>query len=200
MIIDAGGGTIDLSAFYMKTKPNQFEEIAPATCVSLWLISIDTLCISSQVTFTVLSTSIAALESFWGVRLTVSLSVPGSRQYSEKLQNSQYGSPDDIDYMTECFDKSTKLAFNDPSQVAFIKFGTSRDRDPSVDIKFGQLRLQGLVLVVVVRLMRTHFMPLRSDVASFFEPSIIAIQQAVREQKAAAQVSITVRAYQQSDR
>jgi tRNA A37 threonylcarbamoyltransferase TsaD len=33
---------------------------------------------------------------------------------------------------------------------------------------------------------------LRSDVASFFEPSIIAIQQAIREQIAAARVPITV--------
>ena len=31
IILDAGGGTVDLSAYYMK-EADQFEEIAPATC------------------------------------------------------------------------------------------------------------------------------------------------------------------------
>jgi hypothetical protein len=34
IIADAGGGTIDLSAYYMKDSPSMFEEIAPALCVS----------------------------------------------------------------------------------------------------------------------------------------------------------------------
>ena len=34
IIVDAGGGTIDLSAYYMKTAPSVFEEIAPAVCAS----------------------------------------------------------------------------------------------------------------------------------------------------------------------
>ena len=32
VIIDAGGGTIDLSAYSMKLSPASFEEIAPAEC------------------------------------------------------------------------------------------------------------------------------------------------------------------------
>jgi hypothetical protein len=32
MIVDAGGGTIDLSAYYMTTSPASFEEIAPTEC------------------------------------------------------------------------------------------------------------------------------------------------------------------------
>jgi hypothetical protein len=60
-----------------------------------------------------------------------------------KLYNSRYNSPDDILQITECFDKSTKLGFGDSSQPCFVKFGTVRDNDPSVDIKMGQLRLQG---------------------------------------------------------
>jgi hypothetical protein len=34
VIIDAGGGTIDLSAYSMKLSPTSFEEIAPAECRS----------------------------------------------------------------------------------------------------------------------------------------------------------------------
>jgi hypothetical protein len=34
IVIDAGGGTIDLSAYSMKLSPTSFEEIAPAECES----------------------------------------------------------------------------------------------------------------------------------------------------------------------
>jgi len=34
VIVDAGGGTIDLSAYSMKLSPTSFEEIAPAECRS----------------------------------------------------------------------------------------------------------------------------------------------------------------------
>lgn len=42
IIIDAGGGTVDLSAYSMKLSPTSFKEIAPAECkfilsVILWL-------------------------------------------------------------------------------------------------------------------------------------------------------------------
>jgi hypothetical protein len=32
VVVDAGGGTIDLSAYSMKLSPTSFEEIAPAEC------------------------------------------------------------------------------------------------------------------------------------------------------------------------
>lgn len=34
MVVDAGGGTIDLSAYYMSGSPPSFEEIAPTECES----------------------------------------------------------------------------------------------------------------------------------------------------------------------
>ena len=46
--------------------------------------------------------------------------------------------------MADCFDKSAKLSFKDPNQTSLIKFGSARDIDGSVGIKFGQLKLQGL--------------------------------------------------------
>ena len=61
------------------------------------------------------------------------------------LYNSRYGSPDDIDQITDAFDKSTKLVFKDPNEPAFIKFGTWRDADETVNIKFGQLKITGFV-------------------------------------------------------
>ena len=32
MIIDAGGGTVDVSSYYMTTSPATFQEIAPVEC------------------------------------------------------------------------------------------------------------------------------------------------------------------------
>jgi hypothetical protein len=34
VIVDAGGGTVDLSAYFMSLTPSSFEEIAPAECGS----------------------------------------------------------------------------------------------------------------------------------------------------------------------
>ena len=35
IIVDAGGGTVDLSAYCRTTSPNSFEEIAPSECMFL---------------------------------------------------------------------------------------------------------------------------------------------------------------------
>jgi hypothetical protein len=61
----------------------------------------------------------------------------------DTLRNSRYSSPDDIDQITDAFDKSTKLVFKDSHETAFIKFGTWRDVDATVNIKLGQLKLAG---------------------------------------------------------
>lgn len=45
--------------------------------------------------------------------------------------------------MTERFDKATKLAFRDPVDPQYIKFGGARDRDPTLGIRAGQLKLDG---------------------------------------------------------
>lgn len=33
IIVDAGGGTVDVSAYYMTVSPASFEEIAPTECM-----------------------------------------------------------------------------------------------------------------------------------------------------------------------
>jgi len=38
VVVDAGGGTIDLSAYSMKLSPTSFEEIAPAECRSCFAL------------------------------------------------------------------------------------------------------------------------------------------------------------------
>ena len=61
----------------------------------------------------------------------------------EKLRHSRYGVEADIAHITDCFDRTTKLGFKDPNQASFIRFGTTKDSDPTVDVRFGQLKLQG---------------------------------------------------------
>ena len=66
-----------------------------------------------------------------------------TRLIIDKLYNTRYGIPDDIAHIADCFDKTTKLGFKDDKNSSFIRFGTTKDSDASVDVKFGQLKLQG---------------------------------------------------------
>ncbi|KAN0081574.1 hypothetical protein V8E55_009198 [Tylopilus felleus] len=81
-----------------------------------------------------------------------------------KLANSQYGSDDIVQQMKDVFDKTTKLRFRDADDPQYIKFGTVRDKDPQYNIHSGQLKLSG------------------KDVATFFEPSVVAIADAFKKQ------------------
>ncbi|KAH8818668.1 hypothetical protein DL96DRAFT_1714964 [Flagelloscypha sp. PMI_526] len=128
LIIDAGGGTIDISAyapvsFHGKTG---YEEIATPHC------------------------------QFNG---SVFVRFEARRQLSKKLKDSKFF--DDLDDIVGKFDSSAKLTFRNPQDPSFIQFGRARDNDASVGIKNGQMRISG------------------DEVASFFEPSIQSIIEAV---------------------
>ncbi|KAF9524973.1 hypothetical protein CPB83DRAFT_871039 [Crepidotus variabilis] len=139
LIVDAGGGTIDVSAYRRSNaKAESYEEIAPPQC------------------------------AFKG-------SIFVTRNANEYLQKLLKGSKFvvDIPHITERFDKTTKLRFVNPDEAQFIKFGGLRDRAPELNIKSGQLKLQG------------------SDVAKFFEPSISAITQIVENQCKTSKIGIS---------
>ncbi|OJA20126.1 hypothetical protein AZE42_04099 [Rhizopogon vesiculosus] len=138
IIVDAGGGTIDVSAYHMTIAPS-FEEIAPAEC-----------------------------------RLQGSVFVTrrARTMLQEKLRGSQFGGDDMVSHMATIFDTTTKLRFGNENDPAFIRFGTTRDKDPNFNIKSGQLKLQGV------------------DVAPLFEPAATAIIDAIEEQRYAATKTI----------
>lgn len=48
--------------------------------------------------------------------------------------------------MVEHFEKSAKPTFKNPEEKSYVKFGSFRDKDPSVGIKGGQLHLTGYIL------------------------------------------------------
>ncbi|KAG5351000.1 hypothetical protein C0989_008363 [Termitomyces sp. Mn162] len=140
LIVDAGGGTIDLCAYGQRdgSKDHEFEEISAPKC-----------------------------------HLQGSVFV--TRRARVFFENLLHGSRflEDIEVITQHFDQNSKLTFRSIDEPRFIKFGNLRDRDLSLGIRSGQLRLNG------------------SDVADFFEPSVTCIIQAIKEQRKNAQRPIT---------
>ncbi|TEB26212.1 hypothetical protein FA13DRAFT_1737620, partial [Coprinellus micaceus] len=118
VIIDAGGGTIDISTYQ---KPSVGKKVRRD--------------LHSSVTSTApIFVTVAARKL---------------------LEDSVYH--DDIDHIVNCFDKTTKIRFSDDTLGHYVKFGSTKDRDDEVGIRFGQLKLSG------------------RDVAMFFEPSVQCI-------------------------
>ncbi|KAF8989882.1 hypothetical protein BDQ17DRAFT_1288292 [Cyathus striatus] len=139
LIVDAGGGTIDISSYGQSNSPQlAFEEIASPQC------------------------------HFQG---SIFVTAHARVFLEDLLRDSKFA--DDVPHITKCFDRTTKLGFRNANEPQYIKFGSARDRDLKLGIRSGQLKLAG------------------SDVASFFEPSITCIVQAILEQRDAAQKKIS---------
>jgi len=64
---------------------------------------------------------------------------------AEKLKGSKYGTSDSIDHITKRFDETTKRLFRDKKDLQFVPFGSPLDKDSSVGIRGGQLKLEGYV-------------------------------------------------------
>jgi hypothetical protein len=110
-----------------------------------------------------------------------------------KLSSSRYDTPEDVQHMADCFDKSTKLSFKDPSLPvpSLIKFGTPRETGSSVDAQFGQLKLAGSVTPISICIQLTNEEN-RPDMVTVFEASIITLQDAMKRQMDAASARIAV--------
>ncbi|KAJ7578255.1 hypothetical protein C8J56DRAFT_359675 [Mycena floridula] len=140
IIVDAGGGTVDLSA-YARTSTSSgylFEEIAKSECV---------------------------------VKGSIFVTRRAGKYLQRILRDSKFSGSQER--MLEIFDDTTKLRFRNPGEPVYIRFGNPGDKDPSVGIKAGQLRLDGTV------------------VADFFEPSIGLIIKAILAQKKSAKKPIS---------
>lgn len=99
---------------------------------------------------------------------------------------------DDLDHIIRCFDKTTKLRFRKAEEPQYIKFGSTRDNDDSYNIRFGQLKLMGSVLLLIrFEYPRVNFF-FRSDVSQFFQPSVDCIIRAVLDQRNIAHKPISV--------
>ncbi|KAF9465198.1 hypothetical protein BDZ94DRAFT_415086 [Collybia nuda] len=140
LIVDAGGGTIDISAYAQSSSTTAvaFEEISPSQC------------------------------HFQG---SIFVTNRARTFLQDLLRGSKFS--EDVEHITSCFDKTTKLTFRNISEPQFVKFGSARDRDPKLNIRSGQLKLLG------------------TDVATFFDPSILCVVRAITEQRAISQKRIS---------
>ncbi|PPQ88112.1 LOW QUALITY PROTEIN: hypothetical protein CVT25_014697, partial [Psilocybe cyanescens] len=121
LVVDAGGGTIDITAYKRSSQDIQsFEVVAPQ-------------CMTSETMFT---TQLAYELPFSRVGLR-------DQQGEELPRESKTRFMDDIPNITECFDKGTKLRFDNDDDAQYIKFGRRADKDPLLNIRSGQLKLLG---------------------------------------------------------
>ncbi|KAH8800523.1 hypothetical protein DL96DRAFT_1824045 [Flagelloscypha sp. PMI_526] len=90
---------------------------------------------------------------------SVFVTLEAKRALAEKLNKSKFA--DDLDEIIRRFDSSTKIMFRNPKEPSFIRFGRPKDNEAAYGIRNGQLRLSG------------------DEVASFFEPSVQSIIDAV---------------------
>lgn len=151
MVIDAGGGTVDLSTYsIIACSPLRVEEVSAPGCMSCWdlhtrypqHIGYVYRHPSGFHAYQCTCTQLPGRYSHISTRLLVyGHSSQMSNICAEKLKNSRYR--DDITTMLERFDKATKTTFKDSNEKAYIHFGSLRDRDIEVGIRSGQLILEG---------------------------------------------------------
>lgn len=55
----------------------------------------------------------------------------------------KFGTPEDIDRMTQYFDKEAKPRFKGPSRSSFVRLGSLRDNDPEFGIRNGNAKIDG---------------------------------------------------------
>ncbi|KAF6752179.1 hypothetical protein DFP72DRAFT_456544 [Ephemerocybe angulata] len=136
LIVDAGGGTIDITA-YRKLSQQTFEEISIPSC------------------------------HFQGGAY---VTMRAEKHFKNLLAGSRFFH--DVDVLTTRFDRNTKHVFRREDEPHHIQFASHRERDATLNIRGGRLTLAG------------------RDVAAFFQPSIDAIVQAIKDQRAAAHFPI----------
>ena len=146
MIVDADE-TIHTSSYSRSTSSKEhFEEIAAPQCPLFVVILIPTFCslyIPGHFFGSVFVTALAKmfLESMSLAETMPVLVIINHRL--DLLANSSY--LDDLEYIVQCFDKTTKLRFRKAEEPQYMKFGSTRDYDEECNIRSGQLRLEGLV-------------------------------------------------------
>ncbi|KAF5317360.1 hypothetical protein D9611_003531 [Ephemerocybe angulata] len=137
LIVDAGGGTIDLTA-YSKLPDNSYEEIAIPQC------------------------------HFQGAAY---VSIRAEKYFKTLLAGSRFSQ--DVESLVTRFDRNTKHVFRREDEPLHIQFTSHRERDQALNIRGGRLTIPG------------------RDVATFFEPSVTCIVDAIKKQKSSAHMPIT---------
>ena len=150
LIVDAGGGTIDISSYTVTDRaPLQAEELFQPECE---------LTRSRSTVSPVIEISLQGLlqgGEFVTVRARDMVSgeikdhpsaAPSTQPPPEKLKSSEFNTPGDLANFSRKFDDGLKRVFSNENGIQFVKFGSLRDNDPEHGIKAGKLSLKGYPL------------------------------------------------------
>lgn len=133
MIVDCGGGTVDLTTYeFVTADPIQVEEIASPACRYACFLAHDR---NSNSRCGILFIGILQGSTRINMRFKDFL--------VDKLKESRFGKPEEIAAMMERFERSTKPTFKEPNVRSFVKFGGLRDSDPQAGIVRGSLSVDG---------------------------------------------------------
>ncbi|TFK71046.1 hypothetical protein BDN72DRAFT_877354 [Pluteus cervinus] len=168
VVVDAGGGTIDISSYSRRTSGGKqlYEELASPRCELRVPVTLSE-SLTQSLPSGLLRGSIFVTEharrylsgNYMPSRIHMIL-LPDN-PFKDFLKDSTFASA--IDDICGSFDKTTKLRFRSAEDPGFIKFGTPRDHDVEHDITYGRLKLPG------------------EKVAEFFEPAVSCIIQVIVE-------------------
>ncbi|KZT05474.1 uncharacterized protein LAESUDRAFT_813573 [Laetiporus sulphureus 93-53] len=144
VIVDAGGGTVDISTYeIVSTAPISAIEATVADCLMQGSTYVN-----------------SRAEDFLRKKLNVAC--------RDKSKKSRFGDEEYLDVMMDKFESYTKPTFRETTKSSQIEFTGHREADEKYGIKRGRLTL------------------IQSEMASFFDPSIKAIEDAIKKQVAGA--------------
>jgi hypothetical protein len=149
VIIDAGGGTIDLSMFSMTSTPISGEEIAPAECMQLLpaaeflLAYLYPFLGRLQGSVFVTRRARALLQSWWLVSSIALLATNPKTLKTGKLEGWEHSGADEMAEFTREFDQTTKLVIKSDQEPAYLRVGGRRTNSPKYNISSGKLKFTG---------------------------------------------------------
>ncbi|KAF9783741.1 hypothetical protein BJ322DRAFT_1021545 [Thelephora terrestris] len=124
LVVDAGGGTIDISSYaVINNGPLQVEELF-------------------QPKWRRIRYSEGKRDGLRWVKMLLPVS-PSIQPRAEKLKKSRFNTSEDLAAFSQKFDEGLKRVFLDDTGTQYIKFGSPRDNDPKHGIKAGKLALKG---------------------------------------------------------
>ncbi|KAG6918263.1 hypothetical protein DXG01_015637 [Tephrocybe rancida] len=136
LVVDAGGGTIDLSSYGLRAckRGDIYHEIRNPQCIlqgSAFVTNRATSWLQGE---------LSRLESI----ARANLSWPS---HSVKLKGSDFLTS--IKRMSKRFDESTKIRFESIAEKQYIQFGGAGDNNTALDIRSGMITIDGQVLSIV---------------------------------------------------
>ncbi|KAG8924409.1 hypothetical protein FRC02_010453 [Tulasnella sp. 418] len=151
IVVDAGGGAINISSFRtVGTAPLAFEESSIPEC------HLEGSAFVTQAFRNFVQGEDKVLNS-GGVVYEIINNIN-----EEKFRGSSFGNPNVVERMVKDFDHEVKHGFRDRRSDTFVRFGGSQDNDSSFGIDGGQLPVRG------------------QEMAGFFEPACSAIVNSVK--------------------